>query len=99
METFPRMVASLGVDQLRYQSLADFERLYIDVGPQNYGWYQCRFHVAAKNIYEAGGVEPLQRLWKAFLQSDEKLSDEELATRLREDVHPKVEHVLTTWPT
>lgn len=97
LETFPQMVANLGVADLRYRSLEDFERLYTDVGAQNYGWYQCRFHVAAKHIYEAGGVEALQRLWKAFLQSDEKLSDEQLAARLREDVHPKVEHVLTAW--
>lgn len=98
LETFPRMVASLGVAELRYRSLADFERLYIDVGPQNYGWYQCRFHVAAKHIYEAGGVEALQRLWRAFLQSDEKLSDKQLAALFREDVHPTVEQVLTAWP-
>lgn len=99
LETFPPMVASLAVDELRYRSLADFERLYIDVGAQNYGWYQCRLHVAAKHIYEAGGVEALQRLWRAFLGADEKLTDEQLAARLREDVHPTVEHVLTAWPT
>lgn len=98
LETFPRMVASLGDAGLRYRSLGDFERLYIDVGAQNYGWYQCRFHVAAKHIYKAGGVEALQRLWRAFLQSDEKPSDEQLAARLREDVHPTVAQVLTAWP-
>jgi hypothetical protein len=98
LETFPRMVSSLGDAGVRYRSLADFEQLYIDVGPQNYGWYQCRFHVAAKHIYEGGGVEALQRLWRAFLQSDEQLSDEQLAVRLREGVHPEVEHVLTLWP-
>jgi hypothetical protein len=97
LETFPQMVANLGVAELRYRNLDDFERLYTDVGAQNYGWYQCRFHVAAKHIYEAGGVEALQRLWKAFLQADEKPSDEQLAARLREDVHPEVERVLTAW--
>lgn len=97
LETFPQMVANLEVAELRYRSLEDFERLYIDVGAQNYGWYQCRFHVAAKRIYEAGGIEALQRLWKAFLQSDEKLSDEQLAARLREDAHPEIERVLTAW--
>jgi len=97
LETFPQIVANSGVDELPYRSLDDFERLYIDVGAQNYGWYQCRFHVAAKHIYEAGGIEALQRLWKAFPQSDEKLSDEQLAARLREDVHAEVERVLTAW--
>lgn len=99
LETFPRVVASLGVAELRYRSLDDFERLYIDVGPQNYGWYQCRLHVAAKHIYEAGGVEALRRLWGVFLRADEELSDEQLAARLGEDVHPTVERVLTAWPT
>ncbi len=97
LETFPQMVANLGVAELRYRSLEDFERLYTDVGAQNYGWYQCRLHVAAKRIYEAGGIEALQRLWKAFLQSDEELSDEQLAARLREDAHPEIERVLTAW--
>ena len=97
LETFPQMVANLGVAELRYRSLEDFERLYTDVGAQNYGWYQCRLHVAAKRIYETGGIEALQRLWKAFLQSDEKLSDEQLAARLREDAHPEIERVLTAW--
>lgn len=97
LETFPQIVAGAGAGELRYRSLDDFERLYIDVGAQNYGWYQCRFHVAAKRIYEAGGIGALQRLWKAFPQSDEKLSDERLAARLREDVHAEVERVPTTW--
>lgn len=98
LETFPQVVANLGVAELRYRSLEDFERLYINVGPQNYGWYQCRFHVAAKRIYEAGGVGALQRLWKLFLQSDEKVSDEQLAACLRADAHPEIENVLTGWP-
>ena len=97
LETFPQMVANLDSAELRYRSLDDFERLYIDVGPQNYGWYQCRFHVAARRIYEAGGVEALQRLWKSFLQSDEQLSDEQLAARLRTDAQPEIEKVLTAW--
>lgn len=97
LETFPQLVASLPISELRYRSLADFERLYIDVGPQNYGWYQCRFHVAARHIYENGGVESLRRLWREFLNSEENVSDEKLVLRLRE-VHPTVEQVLTTWP-
>jgi hypothetical protein len=92
LEAFPSVIAGGEVSQLRYRSLADFERLYTDVGPQNYGWYQCRFHVAAKDIYNAGGVEALKRLWKVFL-----ISNEELAVQLRDDVHPAVARVLTEW--
>jgi len=97
LEAFPSVIAGGDVSQLRYRSLADFERLYTDVGPQNYGWYQCRFHVAAKDIYNAGGVEALQRLWRVFLQSNATGSDEELAVQLRDDVHPAVARVLTEW--
>lgn len=32
LETFPQMVANLGVAELRYRSLEDFERSYTDVG-------------------------------------------------------------------
>jgi hypothetical protein len=92
LEAFPSVIAGGEVSQLRYRSLADFERLYTDVGPHNYGWYQCRFHVAAKDIYNAGGVEALKRLWKVFL-----ISNEELAVQLRDDVHPAVARVLTEW--
>ncbi len=97
LEAFPSVIAGGEVSQLRYRSLADFERLYTDVGPQNYGWYQCRFHVAAKDIYSAGGVEALERLWRVFLQSSATGSDEELAVQLRDDVHPAVARVLTEW--
>ncbi len=97
LETFPQMVANSGGADLRYLSLEDFERLYIDVGPQNYGWHQCRFPVAAKRIYEAGGVD-CNAFWKAFLQSNEKMSDDQLAARLRADVYREVEDVLTAWP-
>lgn len=92
LETFPRVVLAGGSAQFEYQSLADFERLYTAVGPQNYGWYQCRLHVAARDVFEAGGVAALQRLWQAFVP----ISDVQL-TEVLGQVHPQLEQVLTGW--
>lgn len=98
LTTFPQLVVDVGHAHYAHHSLDDFERLYEEVAPENYGWYQCQFLVAARQIYDSGGEEVLQRLWKTFLREREPLSEEELATRLREDVHPEVERVFRTWP-
>jgi hypothetical protein len=98
LETFPRLVIAGGYDHLAHHTLADFERLYVDVGPQNYGWYQSQLHIAAKQVFDVGNVDVVRRLWNAFRQSDEMLSDEQLALRLRNEVHPLVERILTMWP-
>ena len=92
LETFPRLVVEAGSATFEHHSLADFERLYTGVGPQNYGWYQCRLHVAAKGVYDAGGVAALQRLWQAF----PPISDDQLIQVL-DQVHPRLEQVFTGW--
>lgn len=98
LDTFPRIVAGAGAGNLHHRSLRDFEKLYTDVGSRNYGWYQCRLHVAAKNIFDAGGIDALRRLWKTFLRIRENVTDDDLAAVLEGEVHPAVEHVLSTWP-
>jgi len=50
LETFPRLIVALGPDNFRHRTLEAFEALYTKVGPQNYGWYQCRLHLAAKKV-------------------------------------------------
>jgi hypothetical protein len=98
LETFPKTIVAGDVAHLSYQALDDFERLYADMEPPNFVWYLSQLHLAAGRIYEAGGVEALQRLWKMLIQSREKLPNEQLASCLRAEVHPVVEHVLTHWP-
>ncbi|GAB4445636.1 MAG: hypothetical protein Fur0044_41860 [Anaerolineae bacterium] len=98
LETFPKTIMAGGVAHLSYKTLDDFERLYADMEPPNFVWYLCQLHLAARRIFDAGGVETLQRLWQMLIQSREKLPDEQLALRLRTEVHPAVEHVLTRWP-
>jgi hypothetical protein len=60
---FPSAFASIEPSADWYRSLADFETHYAyDMDPFNYGWYQCRFHVAAAAIHEKSGVAPAKRL-------------------------------------
>jgi hypothetical protein len=98
LEAFPRMICGMGHSHLQYHTLADFERLYVNVGPQNYGWYQCQLHNAAQRIYNAGGIEALQRLWDVPITFDGESTDEELASQLENEVHPEVAQVLISWP-
>lgn len=95
---FPQLIVDLGHDQYPHHTLDDFERLYERVAPDNYGWYQCQFLVAARRIYEAGGEAVLQRLWQTFRGGSEPLTDEQLAQFLKENVHPEVERVVNSWP-
>jgi hypothetical protein len=67
------------------------------MGPKNYGWYQCKLHSAAKDIYDAGGKTVLKRLWQALKNHHEKMTDEELVTMLKKEVHSSVADVYLNW--
>lgn len=100
LETFPLAFGTIDPARFHHRSLADFERLYLGVGPENYAWYQCRLHVVAKRLYDADGVEPLRRLWDRFaVAPSEQLSDQELVITLRRNVHPVVAEAMLAWPT
>jgi hypothetical protein len=96
---FPRMVVNGGAGGFQFTNLEQFENNYSEIGqqhPKNYGWYQSRFHVAAQQIYDAGGKEALLNLWQA-LQNKLPLSDEEFASLLQKNVHTSVADVLLKW--
>ena len=99
LETFPNMVVGAGSSEYQFTSLEDFERLYetLGMGPKNYGWYQCRLHVAAGDIYRAGGKKVLRKLWKALYKHPEELSDDAFAAMLEREVHASVAHVFRNW--
>jgi hypothetical protein len=99
LETFPQMVINAGTKDYAFTSLADFERLYgnVGMGPRNYGWYQCKLHAAAKDIYDAGDKKILKKLWKALKKYQEKMTDEEFANMLSKEVHPAVANVYLKW--
>jgi hypothetical protein len=91
------MVVAAGSSEYENTTLQQFEKLYDSMDPKNYGWYQTRLHVAAKNIYNAGGRKVIVRLWKALRRTNDKLDDQRLAALLRRKVHPAVADVLLKW--
>lgn len=99
LETFPDLTIAQGTADFTYTTLADFERLYtsLGMGPRNYGWYQCRLHRAAKDIYDAGGKDVLQKLWQALKKHQSEMTDDEFVKMLKEEVHPSVAEVFTNW--
>jgi hypothetical protein len=98
---FPKMVVAVtNTASLKYTSLQDLERYYTEIArqyPQNYGWYQCRWHREAAGIYEAGGLTVFKKLWAALLIQREILDDPGFAGLLNEKVHPRVALVLQKW--
>lgn len=97
---FPQMVIAGGKEGYKYTQLNDIEERYEEIGqqyPQNYGWFQCRWHSAAGEIYDAGGVKNFVKLWEALSGQKEKLNDEELAVFLSEKVHQSVADVMLKW--
>jgi hypothetical protein len=76
----------------QHRTLADFERLYSNVGPENYVWYQFKLSEAAERLLRKAGDEALRRMWRSF-----RLVDDELATRLRVNVDPLLADLMTGW--
>jgi hypothetical protein len=82
LTTFPLLVSRVPPDRMRYRTLRDFERLYDSMPGPNYGWFQCRLHVAARRLVAAAGIDVLRRLWDTF-----RIEDSELARKLGDEVH------------
>jgi hypothetical protein len=100
LTVLPEMVVSSGTTGFTYTSLNEFEDYYTALGtqhPKNYGWYQSRFHVAAKDIYNAGGSEMLVKLWRALKENKVNLKDNEFAAYLQKEVAPVVANVMLNW--
>jgi hypothetical protein len=100
LTVFPQMVIAGGKEGYKFTALNDIEERYAEIGqqyPQNYGWFQCKWHSAAGDIYDAGGVETFLKLWNAFSEQKEKLTDEEFADFLTEKVHQSVADVMLKW--
>ncbi len=100
LTVFPQMVIASGKEEYKFTSLIDVEELYEEIGqkyPKNYGWYQCRWHSAAGNIYDAGGADTFVKLWNAFSSQKEKLDDTKFAAFLSNEVHQSVADVMLKW--
>jgi len=97
LEAFPEMVVAAGTAGYKFTSLADFEKLYDNMDAKNYGWYQCRLHVAGKNIYHAGGEKTFVKLWKGLKDNKVKMTDDQFAAFLNKKVNKVVAEVQTDW--
>lgn len=62
--------------QPEYKSLADFERLYSDVGPANYDWYQKQFALVAEDVFNQYGLEFGERVTEIMKECPEITSEE-----------------------
>lgn len=100
LTVYPQVtVSSFPPERLIYKKLEDFETSYNDLAqnhPDNYGWYQCRFHTVAAQIYDTGGITVMKNLWMALLNHKEKLDDQELAKLLKE-AHPALNQAIADW--
>lgn len=98
---FPKMVVSTTeLENLKYTTLTELESEYDIIGqkhPNNYGWYQCRWHMAASNIYDLGGIAAFQKLWKELKNQQETLDDSAFATLLSNKVHQSIADVQLKW--
>jgi hypothetical protein len=81
------LLARLQGPRPAHTSLADFERLYIRVGPENYNWYQAAFAMQAAEVFQAQGLGFLARVREAFPAGGEQMDGDAVLARL-EAIHP-----------
>lgn len=95
-----KMVLGAGTNGLTYTSLENIETRYNEIGqkyPNNYGWYQFRWHSAAEKIYDSDGAQINQKWWNALKSKNEKLSDSELLLFLDSEIGESVANVMRYW--
>jgi len=100
---FPKLVvATTDPSALKYTTLEELETHYNDIGPnhpQNYGWYQCRWHIAAGEIYDSSKMQGIKNLWNTLKTQTAILNDAAFAELLSTKVHQSVADVQLKWDT
>ncbi len=100
LTVFPAMVVAAGKDGYAFTTLEQLQANYELIAKEhskNYGWYQCKWHRAAADIYEEGGVAALRDFWDLFSIPHGPMEDAALAELLHDKVHPAVARMITTW--
>ncbi len=101
LTVFPQMVvSSTNKSELKFTTLNELETNYKLISqkyPNNYGWYQCRWHKAAGNIYDDGGLKIIKKLWQVLKKQNETLDDTAFAKLLSKKVHQSVANVPLKW--
>lgn len=97
---FPHMVVSQGTKGLKYTKLSDVHERYDEITqqyPNNYGWYQCRWHVAAAGIYDSTGSNVVKKLWVSLKENKQLLNDDQLIDFLGKKVDPLLADIVRKW--
>ena len=100
LTVFPKMVVAGDKSGWKYTRLNDLENNYDLIGqqyPQNYGWYQSRWHIAAGNIYDTGGIAAFKNLWSLLQSQQEILDDGAFAKLLAQKAHQSIADVYLKW--
>lgn len=101
LTVFPQMVvSSTNKSDLKFTTLNELETNYNLLGqkyPQNYGWYQCRWHKSAGEIYDAGGTKAFKKLWQLLQKQKEPLDDTKFAKLLSKKIHQSIANVQLKW--
>lgn len=70
----------------KYKSLSDFERLYSNVGDQNYGWYQAQFQNLGYMLYPKFKTELIKKFIENNSVTGKKLSSIDLLKHLAPEI-------------
>jgi len=94
------VVASTDKATLKFTSLEALELHYNEIAqryPQNYGWYQCRWHMAAGKIYDQAGMGAYKKLRLLLKVQRDILGDREFLILLSEKVDAALADVPLRW--
>lgn len=101
LTVFPSMVvSSTDKKELPYTTLKELESNYGKITqqyPNNYGWYQCRWQIAAGKIYDEGKITTFKKLWETLKAQDKILDDLSFAALLSNQVHQSIADVQLKW--
>src|SRR5690606_37925605 len=101
LTVFPQMVvSSTNKSDLKFTTLIELETNYNLIGqnfPQNYGWYQCRWHKAAGEIYDAGGTNAFKKSRKVLQKQKATIDDKAFGKLSSNKVHKSVADVPLKW--
>ncbi|NNK72277.1 MAG: hypothetical protein HKO94_03700 [Flavobacteriaceae bacterium] len=101
LTAFPKMVVSTtDKSTLKFTTLNELETNYDIITqqyPNNYGWYQSRWHIAAGDIYDDGGVQTIKNLWNTLKTHEELLDNSSFESVLLNQVHQSVAEVQLKW--
>ncbi|MBK8520535.1 MAG: hypothetical protein WAT20_15820 [Ferruginibacter sp.] len=100
LTVFPQMVVTGGIAGFKFTSLKDVHERYDEIAskyPNNYGWYQCRWHAASATIYNIGGKLVGRKVWDALKGEKENLTDDQLLLFLETAADKTVAAVMRNW--